>query len=384
MMKTFSVYAAVGACLTQYQLDSTDGSLTEQSKITLPAGVQYAWKHATKPLVYVACSDGGPGKAGTQHYVCVLTIENDGSLQHHSDPLTLRSRPVHLTTDRTSQHILLAYNSPSGLSVHRVKKDGSLGEEIRQSSFDLGACAHQILVSNDNQRVVLPVRGNDAEHQSPELPGSLEIFDYAEGKLTHRQKLIPNAGYEFGPRHVDFHPTKPWLYLSIERQNQIAFFELGKTVVGPLWRKTTLAQPDKLKPRQLVGAIHIHPNGQYVYVSNRADGTIEEAHRKIFNGAENTISVFSLNQQTGEPTLVQTEDTRGMHVRTFAIDPSGTTLIAACMVTRDALVDGVIKNIPGGLSVFHIQADGTLHFMRKHDIDVSQANLFWMGIIPRP
>ena len=380
-MNTFFVYAAIGADFTQYSVNMIDGSLSQRSAITLPAGLQYAWRHASKPILYAACSDGGPGNAGTQHFVCALTIHTDGSLKLAGVPTPLRSRPVHLASDRTSQHLLLAYNAPSALSVHRIKRDGSIGEEIKQKTVDLGACAHQITVTPDNHRVVLPVRGNDPEHGNLELPGSIEIFDYSEGILTHRQRLIPNAGYEFGPRHVDFHPTKPWMYLSIERQNQIAFFELGKTVVGPLWRKTTLAHPQQLKPRQLVGAIHVHPNGKFVYVSNRADGTIDHNGKKIFNGAENTISTFSIDGETGEPTLLHTEDTRGMHVRTFSMDPSGTVLIAGCMIARDALIDGAVQHVSGGLTTFRIQADGTLRFLQKYDLDVGADRLFWVGIV---
>ena len=380
-MTTTYLYGALGATLTQYLIGTTDGTLKPLSHIALPSDVQYCVKHLTRSLLYVACSDDGPGKSGRNNFICALAIQNDGSLKFQSEPIALHSRPIHISVDRNAQHLLLAYNSPSGVSVHRLKKDGSVGEEIEQGSFELGACAHQIVVTPDNHRVILPVRGNDPEHGNPELPGSLEIFDYAEGLLTHLQKLIPNAGYEFGPRHVDFHPKKPWMYLAIERQNQIAFFELGKTVAGPLWRKTTLAQPEQLKPRQLVGAIHVHPNGKFVYVSNRADGTVDHQGTQVFNGAENTISTFSIHPETGEPTLIHNEDTRGMHVRTFSIDPSGTMLIAGCMIARDALIDGAIQQVAGGLSTFRILEDGTLRFMKKLEIAVGSERLFWTGIV---
>jgi 6-phosphogluconolactonase (cycloisomerase 2 family) len=383
-MTTTCLYSALGATLTQYRIGASDGRLTPLSDIVLPSDVQYCVKHPTKALLYVACSDGGPGKNGTKNLICALQIQADGSLKHLSEPSILRSRPIHISTDRNALHLLIAYNAPSAFSVHRLKKDGFVGEELKQSSVDLGACAHQIMVTLDNQRVVLPVRGNDPEHGTSELPGSLEIFDYAQGVLTHRQKLIPEAGYGFGPRHVDFHPTKPWMYLSIERQNQIAFFELGKTVVGPLWRKTTLAHPERLKPRQLVGAIHVHPNGKFVYVSNRADGTIDHDGQKVFNGAENTISTFSIDAETGEPTLIHTEDTRGIHVRTFSIDPTGTILIAGCMIARDTLIDGAIQHVPGGLSTFRIKEDGTLAFLHKYDIEVGSDKLFWTGFFAHP
>lgn len=380
-MTTTYLYGALGATLTQYQIGASDGSLTPLSNIVLPSDVQYCVKHPTKALIYVACSDGGPSKSGTKNFICALAIQNDGSLKLQSEPTKLHSRPIYISIDRNAQHLLLAYNAPSAFSVHRLKKDGLVDEDIKQSNVELGACAHQIVVTPDNKRVVLPVRGNEPEHGIPELPGSLEIFDYLEGVLTHRQQIIPNAGYGFGPRHVDFHPTKPWMYLAIERQNQLAFFELGKTVAGPLWRKTTLAHPEQLKPRQLVGAIHVHPNGKYVYVSNRADGTIDHNGKKIFNGAENTISTFSIDDETGEPALIHTEDTRGMHVRTFSIDPSGTMLVAGCMIARDALIDGEIQQVTGGLSSFRIQEDGTLRFLQKYDVDVGPDKLFWSGIV---
>jgi 6-phosphogluconolactonase (cycloisomerase 2 family) len=118
-----------------------------------------------------------------------------------------------------------------------------------------------------------------------------------------------------------------------------------------------------------------------VYVSNRADGTIDHKGKKVFNGAENTISTFSIDANTGEPSLIHTEDTRGMHVRTFSIDPSGTLLIAGCMIARDALFNGAIQHVPGGLSSFRIQEDGTLRFMKKFEIAVGSERLFWTGIV---
>jgi len=383
-MDEVSVYAAIGPRLTQYDLDIDAAALTERNSFELPVGMQYAWRHATKPFVYAACSDGGPGKSGTRHVACALRMDATGALALHGEPVVLQWRPVHLTTDRDSRHVLIAYPAPSGISVHRIREDGTLGDTVPQEAFKLEKTAHQVMVTPSNDRVILPVRGTSAENGRPEDPGALHVFDYRDGRLTHRQMIAPNGGYGFGPRHVDFHPFKPWMYMSIERQNEVAFFELGKTVEGPKFRKTTLARPDALKPRQLAGAIHVHPNGRFVYVSNRADGTVDYEGRKVFNGAENTIAAYSIDGETGEPTLIQTEDTRGMHVRTFHIDPSGKILVAANMTTRTICAAEEIRSVPGGLSIFRIGDDGKLQFVRKYDVDVSQANMFWMGMFTYP
>ena len=49
---------------------------------------------------------------------------------------------------------------------------------------------------------------------------------------------------------------------------------------------------------------------------------------KVFAGGENSLAVFALDPASGEPTLIQHVDTRGIHCRTFHIDPSGRMLVA--------------------------------------------------------
>jgi hypothetical protein len=56
-------------------------------------------------------------------------------------------------------------------------------------------------------------------------------------------------------------------------------------------------------------------------------------------------------------------------------------LIAGCMIARDTLIDGVIQHVPGGLSTFRIEEDGTLRFLQKYDVDVGSDRLFWVGIV---
>ena len=139
----------------------------------------------------------------------------------------------------------------------------------------------------DNRQVILVARGHDAEPGKPEQPGALKLFDYAGGMLRNEVSIEPDGGYGFGPRHLDFHPTRPWVYVSLERQNALDLFTLegGRLSPAPLFRKTTLAEPDKRPPgRQMVSTVHVHPNGRFVYVGNRAsDSTLVNGER-VFVG----------------------------------------------------------------------------------------------------
>ncbi|MGN8549234.1 beta-propeller fold lactonase family protein [Bradyrhizobium sp. 13971] len=57
--------------------------------------------------------------------------------------------------------------------------------------------------------------------------------------------MAPGGGYGFGPRHLDFHPTQPWVYVSLERQNKLDVFKLQNDSLDPqpIFRKDTLAEP---------------------------------------------------------------------------------------------------------------------------------------------
>ena len=71
----------------------------------------------------------------------------------------------------------------------------------------------------DNRSVILVTRGHDPAPNKPEEPGALKVFAYRQGLLTKEVSIAPNGGYGFGPRHLDFHPTRPWVYVSLERQS---------------------------------------------------------------------------------------------------------------------------------------------------------------------
>lgn len=127
----------------------------------------------------------------------------------------------------------------------------------------------------------------------------------------------------------------------------------------------------------------MHPSGRFVYQANRS-ATVDASGRPVDAGGENTIAVYAINQQTGEPTLIQNADTLGAEPRTFALDPSARILVAA---NQTAVFEGSgvnAKMIPASLAVFRVRNDGKLDFVRKYDVDTKMGSMFWMGIVPLP
>lgn len=389
------VYAAVGTDLTHYDVEVPQATLVRRGTVSLPANVQEAALAPSRRHLYVGWSNvgasyGSAAPAGkSQHGLTAFRIEpKSGALTPHGPATSLRARPIHLTTDNEGTHVIVAYNDPSGVSVHRIEADGGIGPEVPQQGLDGGVYGHHVRVTPSGRAVVLVTRGNVATPRTPEDPGALKVFGYANGVLTNRVSIAPNNGFGFQARHIDFHPKRPWAFITLEPQNAIDMFRLvGDSMeTAASFSKTTLAEPGHVRPGQTTSSIHVHPNGRFVYVGNRASATVEADRdgTRVAAGGENTIAVFSIDQSTGEPTLIQTADTHGYHPRTFALDDSGQLLVVGNINPMTARTDGVSRQVPANLAVFRVGTDGRLTFVRTYPVDadpVAGRLLFWMGMV---
>jgi 6-phosphogluconolactonase (cycloisomerase 2 family) len=321
---------------------------------------------------------------GDRHGVSAYRIDaTTGALTPHGQAIEIRHRPVHLTVDANATHLLAAYNNPSSLSVHNLKTDGTIGAEVKQpASIDGGIYAHQIRVHPSNKMVVMVTRGNGPAPDRPEDPGALKIYSYKDGIVTNRQSIAPNGGFGYQPRHIDFHPTQLFMYLNLERQNQLQVYRTvnGESVdPSALFTKDTLDNQAASKPQQMTGAIHVHPNGRFVYISNRASGTTMVDGQPVWEGGENTIGVYAIDQKTGEPTRIQNIDSGGMHARTFTLDAISALLVAA---NQSAVSKADGTRVPASLAVFRMGGNGKLEFLRKYDVETGQGrSLMWAGFL---
>jgi 6-phosphogluconolactonase (cycloisomerase 2 family) len=280
--------------------------------------------------------------------------------------------------------VLSAHNLPrTGITVNRINSDGTIGPAVNQpDGLDFGIYPHQVMMTPSNRTVILVDRGNDAADGKPEDPGALRLFGFREGVLSNLASIAPNGGYGFGPRHLDFHPTQPWVYVSLERQSTLHMYRMKGDSLEPeaAFIRDTLADPKNIKPRQLAGAIHVHPNGRFVYLANRSDWTVDYAGKPVFGGGENSIVAYAIDPKTGEPTLIQHADPHSFHVRTFAIDPSGRMLVAASIKPLEVREGANIVTVPAALSVLRIGSDGKLEFVRRYDVDTGGKIHYWMGM----
>jgi 6-phosphogluconolactonase len=385
-------YDSIGPELSVFGFDAMAGTLAPRMSVTLPSNLQYAWPHPSGKFLYVASSNGLPGGAGgvaspsTGHLLSAYAVDPvGGGLRLHGPTRPLTVRPIHMSIDRSGRYALTAYNAPSHVTVHSINEDGTLGGEIPQSAgLDFGIYAHQVRATPGNRTVTLVTRGNNATKSTPEDPGAIKVFRFEGGRLSNLQSLQPagSKGYGFGPRHLDFHPSLPFVYVSLERNNRLDVYGLesdGSLSPQALFKVSTLSDPNAI----VLGpsAIHVHPNGRFVYTPNRGSGTVGFNGQKVSNGGFNSVAVFTIDQKTGEPKLIQEAEAHGFELRTFTIDSSGKFLIAASQMPMLVREGDKVSNVSAGLSIYRIGDDGRLTFLRKQDMDTSKGTQFWCGFL---
>ncbi len=385
-------YQAVGDQLTHWDVDVDSASLTRRASITLPSNIQYVWPGpatASRQFIYISSTDAASGNApnpGKVHRLAAARVDANGALQLHGEAAVLPQRPIHTSVDATGSYAFNAYNSPSNLTVHRINRDGTVGSQVPQTSkLDFGIFAHQIVSTPGNRTAILVTRGNRPEAKKAEDPGALKIYNFGEGQLSPLANLQVGGkgGLGYGPRHVAFHPTQPWVYVCVESQNEMHMHRMQGDSLAPepAFKKSTTVGNYDIHFPQATGAIHVHPNGRTVYISNRANATVDFNGKRVFRGGENNIAVFSINQDTGEPTRIQNVDPQSFHIRTFSIDPTGRILVAASIVNMSVRDGDTVRYVPAGMSVFRIGADGKLTFVRKYDVELGGKFQWWTGFV---
>jgi 6-phosphogluconolactonase (cycloisomerase 2 family) len=273
--------------------------------------------------------------------------------------------------------------------VHRIRPDGTIGELVPPAArLDAGIYGHQVRVDPSNQAVILVTRGNGPTATKPEDPGALKIFSYHHGVLANWISIAPDGGFNYQVRHLDFHPSGRWVYVTLERQNQIHVYGRmadGTLSAKPLFVRDTLMQATEKRAGQAVASIHVHPSGKFLYAANRATATTDFDGQRVFAGGENTIAVFAINNETGDLALIQSADTHGFQPRTFGLDSTGSFLAVANQSPLAVRDRTGVRVVTASLTLFRVREDGRLALAQRKEVTTTRdTNLFWTGFVSLP
>lgn len=138
-----------------------------------------------------------------------------------------------------------------------------------------------------------------------------------------------NATPGAGPRHIAFSKNGKYLYVAEELSGSISVYNFNNGKAILLQRVFT--HPNNYKGAPGTADIHISPDGQYIYVSNRGD--------------ENNIAKFPiLSNGKLEEKQMKLFSTLGKRPRNFTISNDGNWLLAANQDTDNIAVFKIHKN----------------------------------------
>lgn len=275
--------------------------------------------HPNGKFVY-AVSESGP-----DGIVSAYAIDKEtGLLQFLNQQPSGGSGPCHVNIDHTGRNALVANYSSGSVSVIPIEPDGKLAKptgfvQHEGSSINAnrqkGPHAHSVNLSPDNRFAFVADLGID----------EIMIYklDAEKGTITPNDPPFARLKAGSGPRHFAFHPDGKFAYVINELACTVTAFAYD-SAAGTLSEIQTIATlPEDFKGSSTCAEVRVHPNGKFLYGSNRG---------------HDSIAVYRIDQAKGTLTLVEFETADIKTPRNFNIDPSGKFCLVANQDSNSVVV----------------------------------------------
>jgi 6-phosphogluconolactonase len=122
---------------------------------------------------------------------------------------------------------------------------------------------------------------------------------------------------------VTFHPNGRWVYLINEMGCTVTAFGWDSSRGALTEFQTVSTLPAGFTGISTCAEVLVHPNGRFLYGSNRG---------------HNSIAVFAIDPASGRLTPVEHVSTQGKAPRNFAFDPTGNWIVCTNHDSNNAVV----------------------------------------------
>jgi 6-phosphogluconolactonase len=297
------------------RLNTATGALTSLGIAAETADPAFVAIHPNHRFLYAVREVGGTD-ANSNGTVSAFSINpTNGVLTLLNQQSSGGQGPCHLAVDSSGQCVLVANYGSGSVAALPIQTDGSLGPvtsflQHHGSSVypkrQAGPHAHEVGFDIGNRRAFCTDLGLD------------KIFiyqlDLKTATLTTNAPPFASLPPGSGPRHFAVHPNGRFVYVINELNSTLTAFDYDAKNGALQTRQTIRTIPDTFSATNYPAEIAVHPNGKFLYGSNRG---------------HDSIVVYAVDETTGKLTLVEYQSTQGKTPRNFGIDPTGNFLLAA-------------------------------------------------------
>lgn len=301
-----------------FQFDETNGRILKGGLAAAATNPSFLVNHPNGHWLYAA----NERQLGM---VNAYAIQPDGHLQLLSRESSKGDGPCHVSLDRSHRFVFVAnYNSGTVASLP-IGRDGAVGPA---AGFDQqkgggvnkdrqeGPHAHAIYADPANRFVYACDLGND------KVEGYR--FHSSKGTLTPSKTATTKIAPGSGPRHLVLHP-RGYVYVINEMANTVTALRRDSETGAMRTLQTVPTLPKGYSLPNTTAEIALHPNGRFLYASNRG---------------HDSIVVFAIAGD-GRLSFVEHVSTGGQVPRFFGFTPSGRWLIAANQKSNNLVVFAV-------------------------------------------
>ncbi len=233
--------------------------------------------------------------------------------------------PCYIIND--DKNVIVANYSGGNLAVFGKNNDGSItpakqviqhfGKGINKQRQEKPH-VHMVYFSPDKKFVLANDLGNDKVY----------TYQYNLNSNNEPLKISDSIAVKLGsgPRHLTFSNDGKWVYLLQELDGSLTVFNYSNGKLKKIDQTSILAKD--FKGTFSSADIHISPDGNFLYASNR--------------GEANTISIFKIKKNGKLESLGQVS-TLGKGPRNFVIDPTGNFLLVAHQYSNDIVIFKINK-----------------------------------------
>jgi len=288
-----------GEGIVVFRHDVESGALTQIHVVKEVAHPSFLALDPSRKFLFAVNEHGRNGEVSS------FRLEADtGVLTFLNRQPTMGASPCHLCTDGSGKFLFVANYGSGSVATFPVGDDGTLEPASDLRLHGTGGLAHYVGFDPEGKFLTAVDKGLN------------RVFVYRLDR--EKRGLIPHEPPFFeikpggGPRHLAFHPKSPWAYVNGELDLSATWLkwdgERGAFEAGAALQTLSGVSLNGVSTAEIV----LHPNGKFVYVSNRG---------------HHSITVFRIGED-GALSLVENVACP-KNPRHIALDPAGKFLYAA-------------------------------------------------------